>query len=60
MPDTLESYKYLGLDTVVERDHPQNNVNLTYIAQQGQPRPATLAINTRAWTASAAWSIRTG
>jgi uncharacterized delta-60 repeat protein/RHS repeat-associated protein len=28
---TLESYKYLGLDTVVERDHPQPGVNLTYI-----------------------------
>jgi RHS repeat-associated protein len=33
---TLESYLYLGLDTVVERDHPQNNVNLTYISQNGQ------------------------
>jgi RHS repeat-associated protein len=32
----LESYKYLGLETVVERDHPQNNVNLTYITQNGQ------------------------
>jgi len=32
---TLESYKYLGLGTVVERDHPQNNVNLTYISQTG-------------------------
>ncbi len=32
---TLEAYKYLGLDTVVERDHPQNNVNLTYIKQTG-------------------------
>ena len=32
---TLESYKYLGLATVVERDHPQNNVNLTYISQTG-------------------------
>ena len=31
----LESYKYLGLGTVVERDHPQNNVNLTYISQTG-------------------------
>jgi RHS repeat-associated protein len=28
---TLESYKFLGLDTVVERDHPQTNVNQTYI-----------------------------
>src|SRR5207237_3470148 len=32
---TLESYKYLGLGTVVERDHPQTNVNLTYISQTG-------------------------
>ncbi len=32
-----ESYKYLGLDTVVERDHPQTNVNLTYIQQTGDP-----------------------
>ena len=32
---TLESYKYLGLDTVVERDHPQTGVNLTYISQTG-------------------------
>jgi RHS repeat-associated protein len=38
LPVTLESYLYLGLDTVVERDHQQNNVNLTYIAQQGQPQ----------------------
>jgi len=28
---TLESYKFLGLGTVVERDHPQTNVNQTYI-----------------------------
>ncbi len=34
---TLESYKYLGLATVVERDHPQNNVNLTYIEQGTDP-----------------------
>jgi YD repeat-containing protein len=32
----LESYKYLGLGTVVERDHPQINVNQTYISQTGQ------------------------
>jgi hypothetical protein len=31
--NTLESFKYLGLDTVVERDHPQPTVNLTYISQ---------------------------
>ena len=34
--DVLESYKYLGLDTVVERDHPQIDVNQTYISQNGQ------------------------
>jgi hypothetical protein len=28
---TLESYQYLGLATVIERDHPQDGVNLTYI-----------------------------
>ena len=28
---TLESYKYMGLGTVVEKDHPQDGVNLTYI-----------------------------
>ena len=32
---TLESYKYLGLDTIVERDHPQTNVNQTLISQTG-------------------------
>jgi RHS repeat-associated protein len=32
---TLESYKYLGLHTVVERDHPQPGVNLTYIDPNG-------------------------
>jgi YD repeat-containing protein len=35
--NTLESYKYLGLSTVAERDHPQNNVNLTYIKQGSDP-----------------------
>jgi YD repeat-containing protein len=33
----LESYKYLGLGTVIERDHPQTNVNLTYIQQGNDP-----------------------
>jgi hypothetical protein len=32
---TLEQYSYLGLDTVVQRAHPQTNVNLTYISQTG-------------------------
>ena len=31
----LESYLYLGLDTVVERDHPQTGVNQTFISQNG-------------------------
>jgi RHS repeat-associated protein len=30
---TLEVYSYLGADTVVQRAHPQNDVNLTYIKQ---------------------------
>jgi RHS repeat-associated protein len=32
---TLESYKYLGLSTIVEMDHPETGVNLTYITQSG-------------------------
>ena len=32
---TLESYKYLGLGTVVERDHPQTGVNETFISPSG-------------------------
>jgi RHS repeat-associated protein len=32
---TLESYEYLGMGTVVERDHPQNGVDLTYISPTG-------------------------
>ncbi len=31
---SLESYKYLGLATVVERDHDQTGINLTYIGDQ--------------------------
>jgi YD repeat-containing protein len=38
---TLESYKYLGLGMVVERDHPQNNINLTYIQQAGDSNAIT-------------------
>ena|GEM_PF-2414997 len=34
-PGPLEGYQYLGLDTVVERDNLQINVNLTYISQNG-------------------------
>jgi RHS repeat-associated protein len=33
----LESYLYLGLGTVVERDHPQSHVNLTYVKQGSDP-----------------------
>ncbi len=32
----LESYLYLGLNTVVERDHQQIKVNQTYISQNSQ------------------------
>jgi RHS repeat-associated protein len=32
---TLESYLYLGLNTVVEMDHPESGINLTYISQTG-------------------------
>ena len=34
-PGDAGGYTYLGLDTVVERDHPQTGVNLTYIKQTG-------------------------
>src|SRR5207249_5000715 len=33
---TLESYAYLGLDTVVKRAHPEPGVDLTYIKQSGE------------------------
>jgi RHS repeat-associated protein len=36
----LESYTYLGLNTVVERAHPQTGVNLTYISPYGSPGDA--------------------
>ena len=32
----LESYFYLGLGTIVEYDHPEPKVNLTYIQRTGQ------------------------
>ncbi len=38
---TLEAYVYLGLNTIVERNHPEPNVNLTYIQQTGQSNPLT-------------------
>ena len=38
---TLEGYLYLGLNTIVERDHPEPNVNLTYIQQTGQTNTLT-------------------
>jgi RHS repeat-associated protein len=31
----LEDYSYLGLGTIVQRGHPQTNVNLSYIYQSG-------------------------
>jgi YD repeat-containing protein len=33
---TLETYAYLGLNTVVKRGHPQSGVDLTYIKQTGE------------------------
>jgi RHS repeat-associated protein len=33
---TLESYSYLGLDTVVKRSHPQPGVDLSYVKQSGE------------------------
>jgi RHS repeat-associated protein len=32
----LESYSYLGVDTVVVRSHPQPGVDLTYVKQSGE------------------------
>jgi RHS repeat-associated protein len=37
----LEAYTYLGLGTVVQRAHPQNGVNLTYIHQSGDNQANT-------------------
>jgi RHS repeat-associated protein len=34
---TLESYKYLGLGTVVERDHPESTLTQTVIDTRGHP-----------------------
>ncbi len=34
----LEGYLYLGLDTIVEWDHPQTGVNLSYIKQTGDTK----------------------
>ena len=41
---TLESYKYLGLDTVVERDHPQTDANQTLISQTGGTKSNILGL----------------
>ena len=32
----LEEYKYLGLDTVVDKNHPEPGVRLTYVKQAGE------------------------
>ncbi len=37
---TLEGYNYLGLNTTVERTHPEPNVNLTYLDPAGGSGPA--------------------
>ena len=31
----LEQYSYLGLSTVIARNHPQTNINLTYLGSSG-------------------------
>jgi RHS repeat-associated protein len=33
----LEEYSYLGLNTVVKRAHPEPGIDLTYLAQSGDP-----------------------
>ncbi len=33
---TLQSYRYLGLSTIVEEDNSQDNVNLTYISSSSK------------------------
>jgi RHS repeat-associated protein len=35
MSGILEAYKYLGLGTVVERDHPQTGIEETFLSQNG-------------------------
>jgi YD repeat-containing protein len=37
----LESYAYLGLDTIVERDHPETGVDLSYLEQPGDTQAST-------------------
>jgi len=34
---TLEAYAYLGLNTVVQRSHPQSGVNQSYVISGGNP-----------------------
>ena len=36
----LEGYQYLGLGTVIERDHPETGINLTYLYITGDPGQA--------------------
>ena len=35
----LEEYTYLGLSTIVQKNHPQTGIELTYISQSGDPNP---------------------
>ena len=37
----LEAYSYLGLDTIVQRAHPEDGINLTYIQQPGDTHANT-------------------
>ena len=35
----LEQYSYLGLSTIVARNHPQTNINLTFVNSSGPGGP---------------------
>ena len=54
------SYNYLGLSTVVERDHPQTGSGPDLHQADRASQPAMPATSTRAWTASAGWWTSTG
>ena len=40
----LEEYTYLGLGTIVQKNHPQTGIELTYINQSGDPNPPPTSI----------------
>jgi hypothetical protein len=53
---TLESYKYLGLSTVVEQDHPETGVNLTYISQDDSTGDVLVSDSITTVRAASPWS----